>query len=173
MNALLLATCLLPLCSLQAGPTTYRPDLTQIRDGVQRRDRFCSVRLQADHRAPRANHARRGWRARMSDCVRTSPAEAGQYSRCPCRAAPLSESMAAGPRHLDVEVEVVRMRKQGDPLWNGVVIGVGVGAAGGYAWGRDMCGDDEECSIRAIPVGILGGALIGGAVGAIADALHK
>ena len=60
-----------------------------------------------------------------------------------------------------------------DSVWNGTLIGAGVGAAGGAVWGRQICGsNDSECFAIAGPVGILGGVGIGAAVGAIADALH-
>jgi hypothetical protein len=62
---------------------------------------------------------------------------------------------------------------RGDSVWNGTLIGAGVGAAGGAIWGLNICGsNDTECFAIAGPVGILGGAGIGAAVGAIADALH-
>ena len=60
-----------------------------------------------------------------------------------------------------------------DSVWNGALIGAGIGAAGGVVWGRQICGsNDSECFAIAGPVGILGGIGIGAAVGAIADALH-
>ena len=60
-----------------------------------------------------------------------------------------------------------------DSVWNGLFIGAGVGAVGGAVWGRQTCGaNDSECFAIAGPVGILSGAGIGAAVGAIADALH-
>jgi hypothetical protein len=60
-----------------------------------------------------------------------------------------------------------------DSLWNGTLIGAGVGAAGGAVWGLNTCGsNDDECFAIAGPVGIIGGAGIGAVVGAIADALH-
>jgi hypothetical protein len=60
-----------------------------------------------------------------------------------------------------------------DSVWNGALIGAGIGGVGGAVWGRQMCGsNDSECFAIAGPVGILGGAGIGAAVGAIADALH-
>jgi hypothetical protein len=60
-----------------------------------------------------------------------------------------------------------------DSIWNGTLIGAGVGAAGGAVWGLTTCGsNDSECFAIAGPVGIIGGAGIGVAVGAIADALH-
>lgn len=60
-----------------------------------------------------------------------------------------------------------------DSVWNGSVIGAGIGAAGGAAWGLQTCGsNDSECFAIAGPVGIIGGAGIGAAIGALADALH-
>jgi hypothetical protein len=60
-----------------------------------------------------------------------------------------------------------------DSVWNGSVIGAGIGAAGGAAWGLQTCGsNDGECFAIAGPVGIIGGAGIGAAIGAVADALH-
>ena len=61
-----------------------------------------------------------------------------------------------------------------DSVWNGALIGGGIGAGGGYIWARNICGsNDSECFAIAGPVGILGGIGIGAAVGAVADALHK
>ena len=61
-----------------------------------------------------------------------------------------------------------------DSVWNGLLIGAGIGTGGGYLWARDICGaSDTECFAIAAPVGILGGAGIGAAVGALLDALHK
>ena len=61
-----------------------------------------------------------------------------------------------------------------DSVWDGALIGAAVGAGSGYIWARNMCGsNDSECFAIAGGVGILGGAGIGTAVGAIADALHK
>ena len=60
-----------------------------------------------------------------------------------------------------------------DSVWNGALIGAGVGAAGGAVWGLKTCGsNDTECFAIAGPVGVIGGAGIGAVVGAIADALH-
>ena len=60
-----------------------------------------------------------------------------------------------------------------DSVWNGLLIGAGIGAGGGAVWGRQTCGaNDRECFAIAGPVGIITGAGIGAAVGAIADVLH-
>ena len=60
-----------------------------------------------------------------------------------------------------------------DSVWNGTLIGAGVGAASGVVWGLQTCGsNDTECFAIAGPVGIIGGAGIGAAIGAVADALH-
>ena len=61
-----------------------------------------------------------------------------------------------------------------DSVWNGVLIGAGAGGVSGYVWARNICGsNDRECLFRAVPAGILGGAGIGAAFGAIIDALHR
>jgi hypothetical protein len=61
-----------------------------------------------------------------------------------------------------------------DSVWDGVLIGAGIGAAGGAVWGVTTCGTtDDECFAIAGPAGIITGAGIGAAVGALADALHR
>lgn len=61
-----------------------------------------------------------------------------------------------------------------DSVWNGALIGAGIGGVGGYIWARNICGsNDSECFAIAAPVGVLVGAGIGAVVGAVADALHK
>ena len=61
-----------------------------------------------------------------------------------------------------------------DSVWNGTLIGAGIGAGGGYLWARNICGsNDGECFAIAGTIGILGGTGIGAAIGAVADALHK
>lgn len=65
-------------------------------------------------------------------------------------------------------------RSRGDSVWNGALIGAGIGAASGYLWAYAQCGtNDSECFAIAGTVGIIGGAGIGTVVGAVADALHK
>jgi hypothetical protein len=60
-----------------------------------------------------------------------------------------------------------------DPLWNGILIGLGAGIGGGYLWARNTCGsNNRECDFRAYPVGVVAGAGIGAAAGAIIDALR-
>ena len=76
------------------------------------------------------------------------------------------------PAPLKVQARAVGGRR--DSVWNGILIGAGVGAAGGAVWGLAICGSsDDECFAIAGPVGIISGAGIGAAVGAIADALHR
>jgi hypothetical protein len=61
-----------------------------------------------------------------------------------------------------------------DSVWNGLLIGAGIGAGGGYVWARNICGsNDAECFAITRRVGVLGGAGIGAAVGAMLDALQK
>jgi hypothetical protein len=62
---------------------------------------------------------------------------------------------------------------QRDSVWNGLLIGAGIGATGGYIWARNECGDDSECAAITNPVGILVGGAIGAAAGAILDALNR
>jgi hypothetical protein len=57
-----------------------------------------------------------------------------------------------------------------DSVWNGILIGAGIGAAGGYIWARHECGNDAECAAITNPVGILAGLGIGAAIGAVLDA---
>lgn len=60
-----------------------------------------------------------------------------------------------------------------DSVWNGLLIGAGVGIGSGYVWGYKVCGgNDDECFAIAGPAGMITGAGIGAAVGAIADLLH-
>jgi hypothetical protein len=63
---------------------------------------------------------------------------------------------------------------QRDSVWNGALIGAAAGAGGGYLWARNLCGsNDTECSYRAVPAGVLGGAGIGAAIGAILDFFQR
>lgn len=62
------------------------------------------------------------------------------------------------------------VKKDRDSVWNGVLIGLGAGAGGGYLWGRSQCGsNDSECFAIAGPVGVIGGAAIGALVGGLLD----
>ena len=77
--------------------------------------------------------------------------------------------------HATTEAPLARRRvpAQGrrDSVWNGALIGAGVGAAGGYFWARQLCGtNDAECFAISAPAGVLGGAGIGALIGAILDA---
>ena len=66
------------------------------------------------------------------------------------------------------------VHKQRDSIWNGLLIGAAIGAGGGYLWARNVCGsNDQECFYITAPVGVLGGAGIGAAVGGILDALQR
>lgn len=61
-----------------------------------------------------------------------------------------------------------------DSVWEGLLIGAGIGAPSGYLWGRGLCGsNDSECLTIAGTVGVLGGTAIGATIGAIIDALHN
>jgi hypothetical protein len=61
-----------------------------------------------------------------------------------------------------------------DSVWEGLLIGAGIGGVSGYVWARQLCGtDDDECFYIAAPAGIITGTGIGALVGAIVDKLHK
>ena len=78
--------------------------------------------------------------------------------------------------HAKTEASLARQSAQikvpRDSIWNGLLIGAGAGAAGGYIWARHLCGtNDSECFTISATAGVLGGAAIGAAIGAILDAL--
>jgi hypothetical protein len=86
------------------------------------------------------------------------------------RAAPLTAALRAD------DLPVVRVdQSQGprDSVMNGALIGTAIGAGGGYVWARNLCGDDSECFAIAAAVGVLGGAGIGAAVGAVLDYFNR
>jgi hypothetical protein len=87
----------------------------------------------------------------------------------------LVKRFGAGPASGNLrQTAVKRAVGARDSVWDGLLIGAGIGGAGGYFWARNLCGsNDQECSAVANPVGILGGAAIGGTIGAIVDALHR
>ena len=65
-------------------------------------------------------------------------------------------------------------KERRDSVWNGVLIGAGIGGGGGYIWARNICGsNDDECFAIAGPAGMITGIGIGAAIGAVADLLHK
>lgn len=68
--------------------------------------------------------------------------------------------------------QAATIRKQKDPIWQGALIGLAAGAAGGYLWARNQCGsNDKECTYIAMPIGVSVGAAVGAIAGAIVDAL--
>jgi hypothetical protein len=61
-------------------------------------------------------------------------------------------------------------RKEPDRLWNGILIGGGIGVAAGFLAASGVCGqNDSECSAIARPVFVLPGIGIGIAIGALID----
>jgi hypothetical protein len=81
-------------------------------------------------------------------------------------------SMLAAPPQVSAPPTPPRMVKQIDSVWNGAVIGAGIGAVTGYVWGREMCGgDDDECLIRSVPVGLVIFTPAGALTGALIDRL--
>ena len=92
------------------------------------------------------------------------------------RAAPsrLAVSVASVSAIHAARSQAVIKSGQRDSVWDGLLIGAGIGAASGYVWARNICGpNDPECLAIAGTVGVLGGTGIGAAIGAIVDALHK
>jgi hypothetical protein len=61
----------------------------------------------------------------------------------------------------------LKIARQGDPLWNGIIIGAGIGVAAGMTIGAEACLDDSiaPCAI--------GGAVVWAGLGALVDWLHK
>jgi hypothetical protein len=61
---------------------------------------------------------------------------------------------------------------KGDPLWNGALIGAGVGVAAAWVFLRKNCGPagyDSECAAIAGPVGFVTFVPIGAVAGALVD----
>jgi hypothetical protein len=67
------------------------------------------------------------------------------------------------------ESDVRELRRRGDRLWNGALIGMGAGAVGGMLLGsnRPGCGGESICGA----IGFGAGALLGALIGLTADAL--
>jgi hypothetical protein len=67
--------------------------------------------------------------------------------------------------------QVVYQPPQRDSVWNGALIGAGLGAVGAWAFTRYNCGPagyDDECTYIAAPVGAVtfvpGGAIVGAVI---------
>ena len=67
------------------------------------------------------------------------------------------------------ESDVREVRRRGDRLWNGALIGLGAGAVGGMLLGnsRPSCGEDSFCG----SIGFGAGAVLGALIGLTVDAL--
>src|SRR6185436_2628443 len=61
----------------------------------------------------------------------------------------------------------LKIARQGDRLWNGMIIGAGIGVAAGMTIGAEACLEDSiaPCAI--------GGAAVWAGIGALVDWLHK
>ena len=92
----------------------------------------------------------------------------------------LADAIASAPVVVDPGIDAPRAFAQApsatvktngrDSIWNGLLIGAGIGAGAGYLWARGICGsNDSECSAITTPVGLLAGAGIGAAAGGILD----
>jgi hypothetical protein len=92
----------------------------------------------------------------------------------PVRPTRFAVSKASVSAIRDARSQAVIKSGRRDSVWDGLLIGGGIGAAGGYLWARHICGsNDPECFAIAGTVGVLGGFGIGAAIGAIIDALHN
>ncbi len=86
--------------------------------------------------------------------------------------APLHEAIARAKTDAPLARQAAVIKTQRDSIWNGLLIGAGAGAVGGYIWARQQCGtNDPECFAITATAGVLGGIGIGAAIGAILDAL--
>ena len=108
--------------------------------------------------------------------TRTAAAQLPREAAPASRKAPHARLVLPEARSLPAltRVEQSAQDRRRDSVWNGLLIGAGIGAGGGYIWARNICGTtDDECFAIAGPAGILSGIGIGAAIGAVADALHK
>ena len=64
---------------------------------------------------------------------------------------------------------IVSAEKIGDSLLNGLLIGLGIGAASGVLATRIECTDDPECTVNAGIVAVPVGSVIGAVTGALID----
>jgi hypothetical protein len=85
---------------------------------------------------------------------------------------PFQQAIAHAKIDAPLARQSAQIKVQRDSIWNGLLIGAGAGAVGGYVWARHLCGtNDSECFTISATAGVLGGVAIGAAVGAILDAL--
>lgn len=66
-----------------------------------------------------------------------------------------------------------RVVKEKDSVWNGALIGAGLGAGSGYLWARSQCPNDTECFAIASPIGIVVGGGLGLLAGVLVDAMTR
>jgi hypothetical protein len=123
----------------------YTPAYDRIRAGLHRDGAL--MRVVRETEVPPA-----GWPERMSTL----------------RAAPSSPLGVASS-----SVQRFTTKRRGS-FWMPVLVGAGVGGLAGGVWGRSQCDlPDPECTAIAVPVGVLGGAGIGAAVGAVVHAIRR
>jgi hypothetical protein len=80
---------------------------------------------------------------------------------------------AVSPSSVTVNQETIpyepglKIAREGDHLWNGIIIGAGIGVAAGMIIGAEACLDESiaPCAI--------GGAAVWAGIGALVDWLHK
>jgi hypothetical protein len=158
-SAVLAIAVLFLTCAVEARAQRYEPAYERIRAGLVREpDRVAMARGVMELR-------RRG--ETRTDLANSRASERRERATRPERAGgAASEGACRGVRGA---------KPLGyDSVWDGLLIGAGIGAGGGYFWARNICGsNDAECFAIAAPAGVLGGAAIGAAVGAVLDAFSK
>ena len=93
-------------------------------------------------------------------------------SGSPIQSTTIAVDSAALPIVVDAARQTPGARRRADRLWNGVLIGAGLGAISGVVVGSAIV-ECSECAGFNVPLtfGALGGG-IGGALGALIDAAH-
>lgn len=86
------------------------------------------------------------------------------------RVAAFRAGVAVTPWRRQTSAPAARIAHPRDRLWNGILIGLGVGAAGGWAAAATFtCPNDPECLVYTSAVMIPIGAGVGALVGALVD----
>jgi hypothetical protein len=111
--------------------------------------------------------------------VAAEPAPSYHRIRAGLRREPVASRLVVA--RLPTPATIARARAQSTgkkpqaSLWRGAAIGAGIGALiGGFIWAPSICSsNDSECTAITVPVGLLGGAGIGAAAGAVVQALAR
>jgi len=101
----------------------------------------------------------------VGDSIRVTLPASGTIVNGPLTAI-TRDSLTVGNRRIDHEPGL-RIAREGDNLWNGILIGVGIGLLAGPTIGAEACLD------RSIAYCAVGGAVVWGGIGALMDWRHK